>query len=94
MQDIILFGIGDRAEKFYYQHRNSVQILYCVSNFITAEEKLTFHGIAVKEAHPENLKQQFIVVASTFYEEIAKQLREYGLKEFEDFCESAFWQKK
>lgn len=89
---IVLFGTGSVAESFYRQFKNEVEILFCVDN--TEKQNRTFHNLKILPPLKKNLTDYFVVVASSFYYEIRKQLIQLGLKEFVDFTYNGCIKKK
>ena len=79
---IVIWGTGDIASLFYYQIRDTYEVEYFLDN---AGDKETFKGKTVRKPTKENIDNQFIVVANTYYSEIRAQLREYGCTEIIDF---------
>lgn len=86
---IAIYGVGLEAEKFYWNNLDKFEIAFAIDR----KARSSFHGIKVYsvEYAVENLPREFIVVTALrrTYQEIRKNLREFGLVEFKDFiwCE-------
>lgn len=88
---IALFGVGFRAERFYFSNRETIDIRVCFDNYKIGGD---FHGIAVLAPDLQNIRKYFIIITVEDYREVRNQLEEYGLNEFEDFVGWEFFHKK
>lgn len=81
----ILWGRGVDAERFYYQYRDKIDILFCVdSNWSGGGSK--FHELEVYS--PEALTgvdAKILISTSQYYNEIKKTLINKGYLEYQDF---------
>lgn len=89
--DFVVFGTGNRAEKFLIQWYGKIEISFFFDNY----KKEKFHGYTVYSPfYKENI---FIVVAVenvNVYQSIREQLIKLGYKEFEDFVPYTIFKKK
>lgn len=84
MRDIIIWGTGAVARRFYYNimQEKAVRVRYFVDNAPVT----SFYGHEVYRPTRENCSKYLVVVASdVYYEKIAIQMTGYGLKELRDF---------
>ena len=83
-EDIILYGTGVTAEKFYWKWKETYNILYCIG-----EGQALFHEKRVYppcEIKREHIKQRIIVaVNKETYPSVRKWLMSLGFIEFDDF---------
>lgn len=87
---IVVWGTGDVSAAFLYRNRSKYEIEYFLCNYKSGD----FHGISIKKPCKENCENKFIVIASTYYEEISGQLKGWGFKELVNFIPSEALNKK
>ena len=81
---IWVFGAGNNAKEFYEKHHETVQIEGFISNYKGEKEFLGLPVCRPKEVVArENI---YILVCSAVEEDMSAQLREYGLKDGQDFA--------
>lgn len=93
-KEVILFGVGMDAEKFYYQNKNNVTVQYCLDN---NKDGYDFHGNKVFKPDPDKLiksKKLIVITTMKYYETISEQLQSYGLVEFKDYIYYMNYNKK
>lgn len=90
--DCILWGTGNDAEQFFYRNRDKINLVYCLDNY----PKERFYEYEVKKPTQDlcNRKILIAVATSIYYEEVAEQLKSYGLNEIEDFIYFEWFGKK
>lgn len=81
-QQIVIWGTGDYARKFFYEKGYKYDVKYFIDNY-TPKYKLknliTYHPKDV------NLKKYRIVIAIADWERVARQLEENGLSFYSDY---------
>ncbi len=94
MKDIILYGVGIEAEKFYCLYHAEFRIKYCIDR--SGQKK--FHGIEVYtlEEKIKELSNEYIVLTlyGESYKQVKKILEKNGLQEYRNFIQSAAINKK
>lgn len=91
---IVVFGTGLHGVKcIYFLQSKGVKIAYCLNNDCRDEE---FCGYPVYEPRTENMRDAFIIVATSkaVYLDISMQLAEKGLLEFGDYIYYEWMYKK
>lgn len=89
---IILFGVGEVAQKFYQKNRNRLKISHCVSNMKEQWGKQAFlNELDVVEFKSENIgPNDYLIVCGPFaFRQIEIQLINCGFRMFEHFIESS-----
>ncbi len=90
-KNIILFGAGDVAEKFYLQNRHRLNISHCVSNLKKQWGERSFlNELDVKEFRKEDIRENdYLVVCGVYaFRRIEPQLLDCGFCMYEHFIES------
>ncbi len=93
MCDIVIWGTGAVARRFYYtiMDQHEVNVKYFVDNAPVD----SFYGHNVYRPTRENCSKYTVVVASDiFYQDISIQMTEYGLKELKDFIPYGAFKKR
>lgn len=93
-KDIVLFGAGAFAQKFYRDFKDELHIQYCISN----DERQNIFCMDGREICPvyrvekaiQN-EDRFIILCAEKHEEMEKQLSTYGLKYGIDFMDSGLF---
>ncbi len=93
-ETIILYGAGMEGEKFYWKHKEKIEILYCVDRNCNRN----FHDIpvyALEDIKEELIKNKIVVAATQkAYKEIRTNLQKIGLVEWEHFVPAKAYRKK
>lgn len=94
MDNIVLYGTGIIAEKFYYSYSKEYQIVFCIDS----RKRDSFHGLECYSLEDaiERLNDELIVVAATeqSYKEIKQKLLHTGMQEFKDYVWSFEFNKE
>lgn len=89
----ILWGRGVGAERFYYQYRDKIDILFCVDS--NCSEGSRFHELGVYS--PEavtGVDAKILIATSQYYNEIKETLTNKGYLEYQDFIYCFDFDKK
>lgn len=82
MQRIAIWGTGKVAERFYFMYKDKFEVECFYDNYKVGEK----FGICIKKYDKDsNLK---IIIASSFWKEIAQQIKETGKKYLVDYIDS------
>ena len=90
-KNIILFGVGPVAEKFYMKFRDRMRISHCVSNFAEEWGEKEFLGeLDVKCFKKEDISENdYLIICGPYaFRTIELQLVRDGLKMYDHFVES------
>lgn len=94
-QEIILFGTGGLAKRFYSKYKDIVDIKFCIDNNKNKiGSKFYEHDIYNVYEKRNDIKKYKIIVASSYYSEISSQLYELKLEEYENFITHEAFGKK
>lgn len=88
MRKLCVWGTGKFASYYSYMHSESI---YAYIDNDRAKKGAFFNG--KKVLHPseiEDWKSFFIIISSTYFEDVSAQLREYGLQERIDYKKETF----
>lgn len=88
MRETVIFGAGREGEKFVYGHFQDIQISCFWDNKKVGEVL----GYPIET--PQEGKDCFIIVVSSYYLEIREQLMQMGYCEFDDFIPCQIFEKK
>lgn len=95
MEKVVIWGTGKIAIQFIYQNKDNIDILFFLDNFSDGKQKIFDYNIyKPNEADLSILKKHKIIVCSTAYYEISKQLNSMGMTEFENYISSDLYKKK
>lgn len=90
-KNIILFGVGDAAEKFYQQNKQRLNIVHCVSNLKKDWGKHIFlDELDVKEFSKEDIgaNDYLVICGEDIFHQVEMQLIDYGFCMYEHYIES------
>lgn len=94
-QEIILFGTGGLAKRFYSKYKDIVDIKFCIDNDKNKiGSKFYEHDIFNVYEKRNDIKKYKIIVASSYYSEISSQLYKLKLEEYENFISHEAFGKK
>lgn len=94
-QEIILFGTGGLAKRFYSKYKDIVDIKFCIDNDKNKiGSKFYEHDIYNVYEKRNDIKKYKIIVASSYYSEISSQLYKLKLEEYENFITHEAFGKK
>lgn len=85
---IIFFGASERAKDFKNAF-NSIEVAFYLDNDSSKSNTLHIDGKKIYQASilsSIDFKEYFIIITSSYYQEIENQLLEYGLKKNINFC--------
>lgn len=85
-EKIAVWGTGNVAKKFYILYCKEFDVVCFFDNKVKGykkEECEKLYGVPILRWSPENTYK--IVIASSFWREIADQLNEYGFLPFKDY---------
>lgn len=93
-KEIVLFGAGAFAKKFYQDFKDELHIRYCISN----DEKQNVFCVEEREICPVYRvekavrdKHRFIILCAEKHEEMERQLSAYGLRYGVDYMDSGLF---
>lgn len=94
-QEIILFGTGGLAKRFYSKYKDIIDIKFCIDNDKNKiGSKFYEHNIYNIYEKRNDIKKYKIIVASSYYSEISSQLYKLKLEEYENFISHENFSKK
>lgn len=89
----ILWGRGVDAERFYYQYRNKINILFCVDS--NCCEGSRFHELEVYPPEAvDGVDAKILIATRQYYYEIKETLTNKGYLEYQDFIYCFDFDKK
>lgn len=86
-RDLVIWGTGRYAESFLKDNKNQINIKFFIDNDIEKKNKI-LQSRFIKhpdELTKENWKSIYVIVASSYYFSIKKDLEKHGLQENRDF---------
>lgn len=86
---IAIWGTGSMALKFYYSHKNRYDVV-CFFDNDSSKYGNYIDGRPISRLEKEPLENIYIIIASTWWKDIAVQLSEAGKKPFVDYMPSCF----
>lgn len=94
-EEIILFGTGGLAKRFYSKYKDIVDIKFCIDNDKNKiGSKFYEHDIYNVYEKRNDIKKYKIIVASSYYSQISSQLYKLKLEEYENFITHEAFGKK
>lgn len=94
-RDIILFGAGEYAVRFYRRFKDTLVIIGCITNdkrekvFYVDEEEICPVSRVEEIGYDE---EKFIIVCAKNYLPMEEQLKSMGMQYGRDYIDSGFWE--
>lgn len=80
--EIVIWGTGKVAKKMFFRYRYEFPIVAFIDNEVKDQE---LYGIPVLSPNATDLRCRKVLIASTYWEEIASQLKEHSMVFGKDF---------